>query len=1053
MDSQESKHNTVAFETKKNDSSEKVNNNNETAVSRSQSIKSHNTTSSKSMKISSANNTYNQQQMHEPRMEKLQSGAQVTIGNHLIEVVSYLTEGGFAHIYKVKFIKYLTPTENMVLKKDDIICLKRVIVQNQQGLNELQMEVDTMKKLINCDRIVTYYDSVAIKKSLFDGSEIVEGDLESGSMFDPSCYYEVLVIMELCPNNSLLDFMNERLVNKLSELEILTIMYDITKALYFMHASGMIHKDIKIENVLVDKNWRFKLCDFGSTSRPYPIVTTPQEIAFLSQDIYVHTTPQYRSPEMIDLYRSLPIDEKSDIWALGIFLYKLIFYTTPFEMTGQFAILHSRYDIPANKYSPNLSNLIVIMLSENPSLRPNIYQVFLEIHSMLKGNSKPISSSIVDIYQLGPYNFNKYASYQSYLQNLQYQMVTSYQQKKLIDDYMYLNVFEIAPKQPYNPGVNPANQPFKNNNNNTTKNPYLENALLEPVPVVHDNSSKSQEFKSSNNNNNNNNTIINKNPYKQNNSSDSKLSGTEVEKKQISKVSDEQFFNVSPEKGIASPDEFAIDTIHVEDAGTHIDEDISKRFPAVDDLALELGQISDSGFKKIDASKSSGSSKSLVKSEENVIIRKLNSNDNLSSSLDKTTKISQNYIPENKNIFIEAPVKKYKSNNPFPKMASSSNTSNHKKPVFPINDHFYSPSKQSAQPQPEMYSTDVSTNSYNNQMNNFLTMHGEANHSLNSPTMQSSNTNSNKKVSPFLTASIPSRVLSATPNGQLDQIKGQVSNSTKDLIDFSDIDIDSTVLASKTNSNQVNSKSMLNIGDLKKKFKEESPMLSGDDSINDSSDMSIKMEESTRDSRIKNLLQLRYTDIDLESPKEEKGSQVLKPKPSQPEPYIKQNNTNEINQPVRKSLDLRRHIFTEDIDLNNSQESLSPAPERETYSKKHKLLHHHHQHSHTTSTNGGTDGSSSSSSSNTPINKTRRSLEFEREVMKASRTSVSRERAIEEDYDDDGGDKYNDDGIGKSERKSLENKNKKKDSKTDRSNSSSKQEKRKSLFGKFTKGF
>ena len=212
---------------------------------------------------------------------------------------------------------------------------------------------------IRDSNIVQYYDSNASRRR------------------DGSPGYEVLLLMELCPNKSLLDYMNQRLATKLSEKEVLKIMYDVTKAVAQMHflPTPLIHRDIKIENVLVDSENNFKLCDFGSTSSCFPIMTTHQDIALLTNNIYVHTTPQYRAPEMIDLYRCLPIDEKSDIWALGIFLYKLLFYTTPFELTGQFAILHSKYDIPANNYSSKLINLIIIMLAENPNLRPNIYQV------------------------------------------------------------------------------------------------------------------------------------------------------------------------------------------------------------------------------------------------------------------------------------------------------------------------------------------------------------------------------------------------------------------------------------------------------------------------------------------------------------------------------------------------------------------------------------------------------------------------------------------------------------------------------------------------------
>jgi serine/threonine protein kinase len=62
---------------------------------------------------------------------------------------------------------------------------------------------------------------------------------------------------------------------------------------------------------------------------------------------------------MVDVYRRQPIDEKSDIWALGVFLYKLCYYTTPFEDKGTLAILNATFTFPAlPSYSTKIKNLI-----------------------------------------------------------------------------------------------------------------------------------------------------------------------------------------------------------------------------------------------------------------------------------------------------------------------------------------------------------------------------------------------------------------------------------------------------------------------------------------------------------------------------------------------------------------------------------------------------------------------------------------------------------------------------------------------------------------------
>ena len=76
-----------------------------------------------------------------------------------------------------------------------------------------------------------------------------------------------------------------------------------------MHKMKLVHRDIKIENVLIDAKNDFKLCDFGSTSSPIMPPKDQQQFQLLSHDIMYHTTPQYRAPEMIDLYRGFPLTQ------------------------------------------------------------------------------------------------------------------------------------------------------------------------------------------------------------------------------------------------------------------------------------------------------------------------------------------------------------------------------------------------------------------------------------------------------------------------------------------------------------------------------------------------------------------------------------------------------------------------------------------------------------------------------------------------------------------------------------------------------------------------
>ncbi|ODV82660.1 hypothetical protein CANARDRAFT_182733, partial [[Candida] arabinofermentans NRRL YB-2248] len=292
-------------------------------------------------------------------------GTVLAVGSHKVVINKYLSQGGFAHVY--------TCIIEPKWRNEPLVCLKRVAVPDKPTLNILRQEVDAMRRLEGKSCIVSYIDSHAARMTTGVG-------------------YEVFVLMEYCSRNGLIDFMNQRLVNKLTETEILQIMGEITEGVAQMHALNpvLVHKDIKIENVLISGDGHYKLCDFGSASPPLRPPRNVEEFQILQDDIMKHTTPQYRSPEMIDLYRKQPIDEKSDIWALGVFLYKLCYYTTPFEHNsingngnaggGEYAILNGIYKCPSTPpYSARLKNVIAKLLVVNPQGRPTVFQLLDEI--------------------------------------------------------------------------------------------------------------------------------------------------------------------------------------------------------------------------------------------------------------------------------------------------------------------------------------------------------------------------------------------------------------------------------------------------------------------------------------------------------------------------------------------------------------------------------------------------------------------------------------------------------------------------------------------------
>lgn len=304
-------------------------------------------------------------------------GTKIQVGTHKVIIQKYFSEGGFAHVYLVKMPKAIDGT--------DIAVLKRVAVPDKENLANMRTEVETMKKLKGHRPIVTYYDSHA-------------SQLKGGG-------YEVFLLMEFCNGGGLIDFMNTRLQNRLTEPEILKIFSDVAEGVACMHylKPPLLHRDLKVENVLITTtaaSRRFKLCDFGSTAPPRPAATTAAECRLIEDDVQKHTTLQYRSPEMIDVYRKQPIDEKSDIWALGVLLYKLCYYTTPFEAQGQLAILNASFKFPGHPYfSDRLKKLIGMLwnLLRHSTVGTNLCSLHAERESRISSNDLPsLTRSLYD---------------------------------------------------------------------------------------------------------------------------------------------------------------------------------------------------------------------------------------------------------------------------------------------------------------------------------------------------------------------------------------------------------------------------------------------------------------------------------------------------------------------------------------------------------------------------------------------------------------------------------------------------------------------------------
>ncbi|XP_063379484.1 uncharacterized protein LOC134666262 [Cydia fagiglandana] len=231
----------------------------------------------------------------------------------------------------------------------------------QLGINKKTGQEVAIKTIKKC-KIESEADLVRIRREVQIMSSVRHPNIvHIYEVFENS--EKMILVMEYCSGGELYDYLSQKKV--LQEDEARRLFRQIATAVYYCHIHKICHRDLKLENVLLDDTGSAKIADFGLSN-------VFKETSLLSTFC---GSPLYASPEIV---KGTPyIGPEVDCWSLGVLLYTLVYGAMPFDGSNFKRLVRqiSNGDYYEPKSPSTASPLIRDMLTVDPLKRADIVYI------------------------------------------------------------------------------------------------------------------------------------------------------------------------------------------------------------------------------------------------------------------------------------------------------------------------------------------------------------------------------------------------------------------------------------------------------------------------------------------------------------------------------------------------------------------------------------------------------------------------------------------------------------------------------------------------------